>query len=116
MLQTTVVSNPPPIGDSIRTSFAQALGAMVAWLPRLLAFIVIVLIGWIVSALLARVISTVLRTIRFKDIMARIGIGGFLGRMRPGLDASVVMAGAVKWIIRFVVLLVAFDALGLPAI
>ena len=114
--QTTVVSDPPSIGASIKTSLAQALGATVAWLPRLLAFILIVLVGWIVSALLARVVGTVLRTIKFNDIMARIGVGGFLGRMRAGLDASAVVAGVVKWIIRFIVLLVAFDALGLPAI
>jgi len=114
--QTTVVTNPPSIGESIKVSLAQALAVTVAWLPRLLAFFVIVLVGWIVSALLARVIGTVLRTIRFNDIMARIGVAGFLGRMRAGLDASTVLAGVVKWVIRFVVLLVAFDALGLPAI
>jgi len=36
--------------------------------------------------------------------------------MRTGQDASALVAGAVKWVIRFIVLLVAFDALGLPAI
>jgi hypothetical protein len=96
--QTTVVSTPTSIGASIKTSLGEAIGATLTWLPRLLAFILIVLIGWIVSSLLARVVATVLRTIKFNDVMARIGVGGFLG------------------IIRFIVLLVAFDALGLPAI
>ena len=114
--QTPVVSTPPSIGASIKTSFGEAIGATLTWLPRLLAFILIVLVGWIVSSLLARVVATVLRTIKFNDAMARIGVGGFLGRMRTGQDASALVAGAVKWIIRFIVLLVAFDALGLPAI
>ena len=114
--QTPVVSTPTSIGASIKTSFGEAIGATLTWLPRLLAFILIVLIGWIVSALLARVVATVLRTIKFNDVMARIGVGGFLGRMRTGQDASALVAGAVKWVIRFIVLLVAFDALGLPAI
>lgn len=114
--QTTVVTPPPSIGASIKTSFGQAIGATLTWLPRLLAFIVIVLIGWIVSAILARVVGTVLRKIKFNEVMARIGVSGFVGRMRAGLDASGLVAGAVKWVIRFVVLLVAFDALGLPAI
>ena len=114
--QTTVVSNPPSIGTAIKTSFGQAIGAMLAWLPRLIAFIVILLLGWIVSALLARLVATVLRTIKFNDVMARIGVGGFLGRMRADADASAVVAGGVKWIVRFVVLLVAFDTLGVPAI
>jgi hypothetical protein len=114
--QTTVVTPPPSIGASIKASFGQAIGATLTWLPRLLAFIVIVLVGWIVSALLARGVGTVLRTIKFNEVMARIGVSGFVGRMRAGLDASGLVAGAVKWVIRFVVLLVAFDALGLPAI
>lgn len=114
--QTTVVTPPPSIGASIKASFGQAIGATLTWLPRLLAFILIVLVGWIVSAILARGVGTVLRKIKFNEVMARIGVSGFVGRMRAGLDASGLVAGAVKWVIRFVVLLVAFDALGLPAI
>src|SRR5437870_13886701 len=114
--QTTVISSPTSIGASIKTSFSQAIGATLAWLPRLIAFILIVLVGWIVSSLLARGVATLLRAIKFNDVMAKIGVGGFLGRMRTGIDASGLVAGAVKWVIRFIVLLVAFDALGLPAI
>jgi mechanosensitive ion channel-like protein len=114
--QTTVVQTPPSIGTSIKTSFGQAIGATLAWLPRLLAFLLIVLVGWIVSALLARVVATVLRAIKFNEVMARLGLADFLARMRSGRDASTLVAGAVKWIVRFIVLLVAFDALGLPAI
>jgi hypothetical protein len=116
ILQTTVVQTPPSIGTSIRASFGQAIGATLTWLPRLLAFIVILLVGWIVSSLLARLVSTVLRALKFNEAMARLGVGEFLGRMRPGLTASTLVAGTVKWIVRFIVLLVAFDALGLPAI
>ena len=116
LLQTTVVQTPPSIGTSIKTSFAQAIGATLTWLPRLLAFILILLVGWIVSSLLARLVTTVLRAVKFNEVMARVGLGEFLGRMRPGLDASTLVAGTVKWIVRFIVLLVAFDALGLPAI
>lgn len=114
--QTTAVQTAPSIGTSIKTSFSQAIGATLTWLPRLLAFLLIVLVGWIVSSLLARAVSTLLRAVKFNEAMARIGVSDFVGRMRPGLDASTLAAGAVKWIIRFIVLLVAFDALGLPAI
>ena len=114
--QTTVVTTPPSIAASIKTSFGQAIGTTLAWLPRLIAFIVIVLVGWIVSSILARLVASVLRTIKFNDVMARIGVADFLARMRAGVDASAAVAGVFKWLIRFVVLLVAFDALGLPAI
>jgi hypothetical protein len=112
--QTTVVQ--PSIATSIKTSFGEAIAATLLWLPRLIAFLLIVLIGWIVSALVARLVATLLRTVKFNDVMAKVGVGDFLGGMRKGLDASTMVAGAVKWVIRFIVLLVAFDALGLPAI
>ena len=114
--QTTVVQTTPSIGESVRLSLGQSFGAMLLWLPRLIAFLVIVLIGWWVSALLARIVGTLLRKIQFNEVAGRIGLGDFIARMRPGLDAAGLIAGAVKWLIRFVVLLVAFDALGLPAI
>jgi hypothetical protein len=107
---------PPSLLTSIKTSFGQAIGATLIWLPRLLAFLVILLVGWIVSAMLARLVATVLRTVKFDEAMTRLGLSDFLGRMRSGLKASTLVAGAVKWVVRFVVLLVAFDALGLPAI
>jgi hypothetical protein len=116
MQQPVVVTDPPSIGESIRVSLGQALGATLIWLPRLLAFLVIVLIGWLVSAILARAVVTLLRAIKFNELATRIGLSAFLNRMRAGLDASILVAGAFKWVIRFVVLLVAFDALGLPAI
>lgn len=116
LLQTTVVQTPPSIGASIKTSFGQAIGATLTWLPRLLAFFVILLVGWIVSALLARLVTTVLRAVKLNELVAGLGLSGFLSRMREGLDAPALVAGAVKWIVRFIVLLVAFDALGIPAI
>lgn len=104
------------IGDSIRTSFNEALAAMIAWLPRLIAFTLVLLVGWIVSSILARAVGTILRKLKFNEGMTRLGIGDFLARMRSGPDASALVAGGVKWVVRFVVLLIAFDALGLPAV
>jgi len=118
MLQQAVVTTTTPtsIGESVRLSFGQAIGATLIWLPRLLAFLVILLIGWIISSLLAKVVATVLRTIKFNEIAERLGISAFLTRMRARKDAADMIASAVKWIVRFIVLLVAFDTLGLPAI
>lgn len=116
MFQQTVVTQPVTVGESVRASFGQTIGATLAWLPRLLAFFIILLVGWLVSALLAKAVSTILRAIKFNEVATRIGVGSFLARMRSGKDASEIIGTVVKWIVRFIVLLVAFDALGLPAI
>ena len=98
--------------DSFRDSFSMILGAI----PRILGFIVIVAIGWFVSSLLARAVLGLLRAIRFDELMQRSGLGDFLAKMGTGTDPAQMVATLVKWLIRIVVLLVAFDVLGLPAV
>jgi hypothetical protein len=100
------------IGDSLRESLDLVLGAI----PRILGFIVIVAIGWFVSSLLARAVTGLLRAIRFDELMQRSGLGDFLAKMGTGTDPATMVATLVKWLIRIVVLLVAFDTLGLPAV
>jgi hypothetical protein len=48
--------------------------------------------------------------------MQRSGLADFINKMGTGIDSVGIIAGVVKWIVRIVVLLVAFDALGLPAV
>lgn len=103
------------IGDSIKASLAGALATMFEVIPRLLGFIIIVVLGWLVSSLVARAITAILHGVKFNELAERIGIAGFVRKMGDS-DPSVVLGGAVKWLIRVIVLLVAFDALGLTAV
>jgi hypothetical protein len=106
----------PGFADRIGDSFANAMTMLFAAIPRILGFIVVVLIGWLIASLLARAVATLLRTLRFDEVAERAGIARFTHR--AGLDAgpSDIVAGIVKWLVRIVVLLVAFDLLGLPAV
>jgi small-conductance mechanosensitive channel len=97
-------------------SFRDAFSMIVGAIPRILGFIVVVAIGWFVSTLLARGVLGLLRAIRFDELMQRSGIADFMNKMATGTDSAGIVAGIVKWIVRVVVLLVAFDVLGLPAV
>jgi len=46
----------------------------------------------------------------------RSGLADFVAKIGTGIDSAGLVAAIVKWIVRLVVLLVAFDALGLPAV
>jgi hypothetical protein len=113
-VQTTVVR--PSFTDTLLTSFRDAFAMILSAIPRILGFIVIVAIGWFVSSLLARAVVGLLRAIRFDELMQRSGLADFMNKMGTGIDSVGIVAGVVKWIIRIVVLLVAFDVLGLPAV
>jgi len=97
-------------------SFRDAFSMILSAIPRILGFIVVVAIGWFVSTILAKAVTGLLRAIKFDELAQKSGLADFLGKMGTGTDAAGVVAGLVKWLVRIVVLLVAFDVLGLPAV
>ena len=113
-VQTTVVR--PSFTDTLIDSFRNAFSMVLSAIPRILGFIIIVAIGWFVSSLLARAVTGLLRAIRFDELMQRSGLAEFTNKMGTGLDSAGIIAGLVKWLTRIVVLLAAFDVLGLPAV
>lgn len=109
-------ANDVSFGDQIQASFANAMAMLFSAIPRILGFIIVVLVGWLVASLIAKAVATLLRSVRFNDMAARAGITRFAQRAEVRSDPSDMVAGIVKWLIRVVVLLVAFDLLGLPAV
>lgn len=103
-------------GEAIMTSLAGALAVLLAAIPRIFGFLIILLIGWIIAGLLARAVAALLRAVRFNDLALRSGFSGFVQQMGVRTDASGVLAGVVMWSVRLITLIVAFDALGLPAV
>ena len=115
-VQTVPVTTQPSFSETFIASFRDAFSMILGAIPRILGFIVIVAIGWFVSTLLARAVTGLLRAIRFDELMQRSGLADFMNKMATGTDSAGIIAGLVKWIVRVVVLLVAFDVLGLPAV
>jgi hypothetical protein len=110
---------PVPIrdwGEAITTSMAQALSLLLAAVPRIIGFIVIVAIGWFIAALIAKAVAALLRSIRFNDMAERSGFAGFVANTGVETDPSGFIADIAKWFIRLITLVVGFDALGLPAV
>src|SRR5215208_1115362 len=103
-------------GAAVMTSLTAALSLFLAAIPRVIGFVVILIIGWLIASALAAGVAALLRAVRFNDIAQRSGISGFVQNMGIRRDASGFLADIVKWFVRLIVLVVAFDALGLPAV
>src|SRR5829696_4895844 len=103
-------------GAAVMTSLTAALSLFLAAIPRIIGFVVILIIGWLIAGALAAGVAALLRAIRFNDIAQRSGISGFVQNMGIRKDAAGFLADIVKWFVRLIVLVVAFDALGLPAV
>jgi hypothetical protein len=98
------------------TSIAAALALLLGAIPKVIGFAVILIIGWIIASALATAVAAILRTVKFNDLAQRAGISGFVQRMGVHTDAAGFLANIVKWFVRLIALVTAFDALGLPAV
>lgn len=109
----------PAIQDwsqAMMTSLAGAMAMFFAALPKILAFAVILIVGWFIASLIARGVASLLRAVKFNELAQRSGFAAFVRNIGVHTDAAGFLAYIAKWFIRLIVLVVAFDALGLPAV
>jgi hypothetical protein len=85
-------------------------------IPKIIGFAVILVVGWLLSSLVEKGIAALLRAVKFNDLAQRAGLSGFVQQMGLRTDAAGFVALVAKWFVRLIVLVSAFDALGLPAV
>ena len=103
-------------GTALMSSLTGAMGMLFGAIPKILGFAVILLVGWLLASLVARGLVALLHAVRFNDLAARAGVNDFVRKTNANTDASGMLAGIAKWFVRLIALVVAFDALGLPAV
>jgi hypothetical protein len=116
MQATTVAVPVQDTGDAFRASLAGALNTFLSAIPRIIGFALVLIVGWIISSLLARGVEALLRAVRFNELARRSGFADFVQKMGVRTDSAGVIASIAKWCVRLITLVVAFDTLGLPAV
>ena len=101
---------------ALMSSLTTALGLLFSAIPKVLGFAVILLLGWLIASLVEKGVAALLRTVRFNDLSERSGLAEFVRKMGADTDSSGMIGAVAKWFIRLIALVVAFDALGLPAV
>jgi hypothetical protein len=103
-------------GQALTASLTGALALFFGAIPRLLGFVVIIIVGWLIASLIEKAIVALLRAVNFNRLAERSGFADFVQKSGTRADASGLIGGIGKWFVRLIVLVVAFDALGLPAV
>jgi hypothetical protein len=101
---------------ALMTSLAAAMALFFSAIPKVLGFLVIVIVGWVIASLIEKGVAALLRAIKFNDLARRSGLADFVTKMGTQTDSAGMIGLVVKWFIRLIALVVAFDALGLPAV
>lgn len=102
--------------QAIISAFRVALTTVFDFVPHLVAFLVIALVGWLVGLIFDKVVTGILRKIGFDRLSDRVGLTRMEQRMRWKVDSSQVLGRVVFWFIFLIFLIPAADALGVPTI
>jgi hypothetical protein len=100
----------PLASFSIGTSFQNLLDTVFHSIPKIIVFLVIIVIGWIVARILARLVDMGLRKVRFDHFVERGMIGQALARSNT--DATMLIARIIYYAILLVTLQMAFGVWG----
>jgi hypothetical protein len=103
-------------GTAIMSSVAAALALLLAGIPKIIGFLVILIIGRLIASAIAAAVAAVLRAVKFNELAQRGGFADFVHKMGIRQDSAGFIANLAKWFIRLIALVSAFDALGLPAV
>lgn len=99
------------MGGAVFASFANTLNLVLTFIPRLVGFVIILLIGVIVAALVKRGVAYLLRKVGFEQVADRVE-----QRMRIQMDSTNILSRIAYWFIFLIFLVPAVDALGLSAV
>ncbi|NJP88971.1 hypothetical protein HCN51_05820 [Nonomuraea sp. FMUSA5-5] len=94
------------IGQGLSDAWRQ----IATFVPRLVAFLVILIIGWIVAKALEKIVDKVLERVGFDRAVERSGVRRWLERSK--YDASDLLAKIVFYAILLVTLQIAFNVFG----
>ena len=104
-------------GEAVLVSVAAALGALLSFIPDLIGAIILLVIGWFLSEIVARLVTTLLRRIGFETAAQKVGVTNFIAMTgaRSG-SAAAIFGEIVKWFIRLLFLEMAAQALHITVV
>jgi hypothetical protein len=99
--------------DVILASFNSFWSQLAAFVPQLLAALVLLFLGWIVARLARSGIVRLLILLKFDEMSQKTGIESFLKQGNLDLTLSRILALLVYWILLLVVIVTVSNSLGL---
>ncbi|MGQ0574194.1 MAG: mechanosensitive ion channel family protein [Pseudonocardia sp.] len=96
--------------DNVGTALQNGLSVVATFIPALLLFLVILLIGWLIAKALRAIVDKVLERVGFDRVVERGGVGRAMARSK--YDASDLIAALVYYAILLITLQLAFGVFG----
>ncbi len=102
--------------DVLTQSFQNLFYGLIAFIPNLVAAIIIFIIGWLIGAGLGKVVAQVISSLRVDQALRAAGVDRVVERAGFGLNSGAFLGMLVKWFFIIVFLVAALDVLGLTEV
>jgi hypothetical protein len=99
-------------GDSVQT----ALDSFFGFLPKLLGFILVLAIGWIIAKVVKTAVTKLLQNFGLDDALHSGSTGQYVDRIAPDTSPSRVIGSLAFWFIFLGALAIAVSQLGIAAL
>ena len=100
----------------ITSSLQKGLDNVFGYLPNIVGFLVILLVGFIVAKIVKAVVNKALAKLKLDDALTNSHAGGFVEKVSPGGRPSRLVGGVAFWLIFLYALTAAIGALKIPAV
>lgn len=114
MFQAPPVTGIRDTSEAIFYSLTGALNRFISFLPALIGALIIIVIGWFVSGLIAKLIERGLKAVGLESAVERSGIGDFVKRSGTTMTVSGIIAALIKYSIFLIFVQAAANVLGIP--
>lgn len=86
------------------------------FLPKLIIALIIFAIGWVLAALLEKLVESIFKSLKVDSALKSAGLEDVVKRSGHSLNSGMFVGALVKWFIIVVFLMSAFDAIGLAQV
>lgn len=101
------------LGEAVVVSFQNALYTVALYIPRLVAAVIVFLIGWIVAVMLGKAVAQIIKALKIDQVLERLDVHHALDRAGMKLNSGAFIGGLVKWFLIVVFLLASINILNL---
>jgi mechanosensitive ion channel-like protein len=106
----------PVAAVHIADSIQQALNGLIGFLPNLIGFLVILVVGYLIAKVVRGILNKALDKLHVDDTLHRSDAGRFVERVSPGSRPSHLIGAVAFWFIFLFAVSAAVAALKVPAL
>src|SRR3989344_1004758 len=103
-------------GEVFTNSLQGIWYGIASFIPTLVIAIIVFAIGWVLAALIEKVVESVFKAIKVDNALKSAGFEDVMKRTGHPLNSGIFVGALIKWFIIIVFLIASFDVLGLTQV